>query len=414
MNKVLSNLKHQRGFSMSGMSYSELQAMKAEIEDSFAKSKGQLSALSDSQLGVIAAQYGIEINPSNRMQTLSILDSNQSISAWSQSFSKGEVAAAVAAAGTVGVATQINNSKEELQQKAAQTARNKIAHASSSVVDKIERKASDNPMVEMIRKNFGQSLIQAGYSIPQLTQMIDGDADGFITESEIMLLIVKMTGTPPPPWVVTTIFEILDANQDGVVTVEEWWAFLEDMGFENNVVTPELSLPEAPAVTVVEQKPDIDEIIDVIDYMEEEIPQQQVVESPIAIAETMDVEESSSVILDGNVNTTNEKLIEELYSSRLSSEERAIIAKGTSSICTIKVERVERTLMVTDHYRGGYSVLGILDGGPYKVAIMLPKSENDVVTAFMKGDTVVADAKIVSWSSGLKIAKLAGTDAREV
>ena len=57
---------------MSGMSYSELQAIKAEIEDSFAKSNGQLSALSDSQLGVIAAQYGIKINPSNRMQTLSL------------------------------------------------------------------------------------------------------------------------------------------------------------------------------------------------------------------------------------------------------------------------------------------------------------------------------------------------------
>ena len=384
---------------MSGMSYSELQTIKAEIEDSFTKSKGQLSALSDSQLGVIAAQYGIEINPSNRMQTLSLLDSNQSISSWRQSFSKGEVVAAVTAAGTAGVATQ--------------SARNKIASVSSSVVEKIDRKASDNPMVEMIRKNFGQSLIKAGYSIPQLTQMIDGDADGFITEPEIMLLIVKMTGTPPPPWVVTTIFEILDANQDGVVTVEEWWAFLEEMGFENNVVTPEPSLQEAPAVTVVEEKSDIDETYEEIANVEEEIPQLQVVESPIPVSETIDVEEPSSVILDGNVNTANEKLIEELYSSRLSSEERAIIAKANSSICTVKVERIERTLMVTDHYRGGYSVLGILDGGPYKVAIMLPKIENDVVTAFMKGDTVVADAKIVSWSSGLKIAKLAGTDARE-
>ncbi|MGY8734657.1 MAG: hypothetical protein ACKVHN_01265 [Candidatus Poseidoniales archaeon] len=399
---------------MNGMSYSELQAMKAEIEDSFAKSQGQLSALSDSQLGVIAAQYGIKINPSNRMQTLSSLDSNPSISAWRQSFSTGDVAAAVAAASTVGVASQIHNSKEDLQQKATQGARNKIASASSSVVDKIESKASDNPMVEMIRKNFGQSLIQAGYTIPQLTQMLDGDADGTIAESEIMLLIVKMTGTPPPPWVVKTIFEILDANQDGVVTVEEWWAFLEEMGFENNVVTPEPSLPEAPAVTVVEEKPDIDEIYEEMANVEEEIPQQQVVESLIPVSETIDVEESSNVILDGNVNTTNEKLIEELYSSRLSSEEREIIAKASSSLCTIKVERIERTLMVTDHYRGGYSVLGILDGGPYKVTIMIPKSENDVVTAFMKGDTVVANAKIVSWSSGLKIAKLAGTDAREV
>ncbi|MDE0557416.1 MAG: hypothetical protein OSB30_02955 [Candidatus Poseidoniaceae archaeon] len=398
---------------MSGMSYSELQAIKAEIENSFAKSNGQLSALSDSQLGIIAAQYGIKINPSNRMQTLSLLESNQSISAWCQSFSIGDVAAAAAAAGTVGVATQINNSKEELQQKATQNARSAIANASSSVVDTIEQKTSENPMVDMIRKNFGQSLIKAGYSIPQLTQMLDSDADGIITESEIMLLIVKMTGTPPPPWVVTTIFEILDANQDGEVTVEEWWAFLEEMGFENNVVTPEPSPSEDSVVTVVEEELDIDEVFEEIDNVEEEIPPQQAVESPIAIAETMDVEESSSVILDGNINTTNEKLIEELYSSRLSSEERAIIAKAKSSMCTIKVERIERTLMVTDHYRGGHSIVGILDGGPYKVAIMLPKSENDVVTKFLKGETVVADAKIVSWSSGLKIAKLAGTDARE-
>ncbi|MDA0647780.1 MAG: EF-hand domain-containing protein [archaeon] len=394
---------------MSDMSYSELQAIKAEIENSFAKSKGQLSALSDSQLGVIAAQYGIKINPSNRMQTLSLLESNQSIMAWCQSFSKGDVAAAVAAAGTVGVATQINNSKEELQQKA----RNKIANASSSVVDKIERKASNNPMVEMMRKNFGQSLIQAGYSVPQLTQMLDSDADGIITQSEIMLLIVKMTGTPPPPWVVTTIFEILDANQDGVVTVEEWWAFLEEMGFENNVVKPEPSPTEAPVVTVVEEIPDIDETFEEIDNTEEETPLQQVVESPIPIAETMNVEDSSSVILDENVNTNNEKLIKELYSSRLSSEERVIIAKAKSSICTIKVERIERTMMVTDHYRGGHSILGILDGGPYKVLIMLPKSENDVVTKFLKGDTVVAEAKVISWSSGLKIAKFAGTDAKK-
>jgi Ca2+-binding EF-hand superfamily protein len=398
---------------MGVMSYSELQAIKAEIEKSFAKNNGQLSALSDSQLGVIAAQYGIEINPSNRMQTLSLLGSNQSISAWSRSFSIGDVAAATAAvAGTVGVATKIKNSKEQLQQKATQNTRSAIANASSSIVDTIERKTSENPMVEMIRKNFGQSLINAGYSITQLTQMLDADADGLITESEIMLLINKMTGTPPPPWVVTTIFEILDANQDGKVAVEEWWAFLEEMGFENNLVTPEPSPQKTPAVTVVEEEIDIDEVFEEIDNVEREIPPQQVVENPIPIAETMDVEESPSVILDGNVNTTNEKLIEELYSSRLSFEERAIISKAKSSICTIKVERIERTLMVTDHYRGGHSIVGILDGGPYKVSLMLPKSENDVVTKFQKEDIVVADAKIISWSSGLKIAKFAGTDAR--
>jgi len=386
-----------------GKSYSELQAIKADIEDAFTKSKGQLEALSDSQLGIIAEQYGIEINPSDRLQALKILQSNESISAWRMAFSKGDVAviaSAAAAGGAVGVASQIDNVKGELQQQA----REKIANASSSIVERVEQKTTDNPMVEMISKNFGQSLIQAGYSVPELTKMLDVDSDGIITHAEIMLLIVKMTGTPPPPWVVTTIFEILDRNQDGVVTVEEWWSFLEEMGFETDAPSPTI-----PAV--VEEKPEIDEILDEIDEIEEEIIQPIEIESTVAepIIEEI-VEQPSANLVEGN----NEDIIQQLLSARLSSDEREIITGAKNSICSIQIERVERTLMVTDHYRGGHSVLGILDGGSNKVLVMLPESENDVVTKFSKGDTVEANAIIVSWSSGLKIAKMAGTDARKV
>ncbi|HIF90855.1 MAG TPA: hypothetical protein EYQ58_04890 [Candidatus Poseidoniales archaeon] len=393
-----------------GKSYTELQAIKSDIEDAFTKSKGQLEALSDSQLGIIAEQYGIEINLSDRLQTLKTLQLNESISAWRMAFSKGDVAviaSAAAAGGAVGVASQLDNVKDELQQKATQTAREKIANASSSVVENIERKASDNPMVEMIRKNFGQSLIQAGYSVPELTKMLDVDADGIITQAEIMLLIVKMTGTPPPPWVVTSIFEILDRNQDGIVTVEEWWAFLEEMGFENDAPSPTI-----PAV--VEEKPEIDEILDEIDEIEEEIIQPIEIESTVAEPIIEEIVEQSSANLSEVAENNNEDIIQQLLSSRLSSDEREIITGAKNSICSIQIERVERTLMVTDHYRGGHSVLGILNDGSNKVLVMLPKSENDVVTKFSKGDTVEANAIIVSWSSGLKIAKMAGTDARKV
>lgn len=392
-----------------GKSYSELQAIKSNIEDAFTKSKGQLEALSDSQLGIIAEQYGIEINPSDRLQALKILQSNESISAWRMAFSKGDVAviaSAAAAGGAVGVASQLDNVTDELQQKATQTAREKIANASSSVVENIERKASDNPMVEMIRKNFGQSLIQAGYSVPELTKMLDVDADGIITQAEIMLLIVKMTGTPPPPWVVTSIFEILDRNQDGIVTVEEWWTFLEEMGFENEVVS--LPTPE-----VVEEN-DIEEVYDEIDQTIEEIIQPNNIESTISSPVTEEIVEPSSANISEVAENNNEDIIQQLLSARLSSDEREIITGAKNSICSIQIERVERTLMVTDHYRGGHSVLGILDGGSNKVLVMLPESENDVVTKFSKGDVVETNAIIVSWSSGLKIAKMAGTDARKV
>ena len=123
-------------------SYSELQAIKTDIETVFANNKGQLDALSDSQLGVVAEQYGIPINPSDRLETLKILQSNDAISAWRLPFSKDEIAATVA--------SNIDNVKEELQQQA----REKIASASSTIVESVEQKASDNPMVEMITKNF--------------------------------------------------------------------------------------------------------------------------------------------------------------------------------------------------------------------------------------------------------------------
>ena len=189
-------------------------------------------------------------------------------------------ATAVAAGGAVGVASQIDDNKEELQQQAAQTAREAIANVTSSVAEKVEQKTSENPMVGMIRKNFGQSLIQAGYSVPELTKMLDVDADGIITHAEIMLLIVKMTGTPPPPWVVTSIFEILDANQDGVVTVAEWHGFLEEMGFESTIIS-------SPTPAVVTEE--IEEVYDELDTLEENIPPVQIIEDPIPTPVTEEI-----------------------------------------------------------------------------------------------------------------------------
>ena len=385
--------------------YSELQKIKADIESVFSSSNGSLEALSDSQLGIVAEQYGIQINHQDRLQTLKILEANESISAWRLPFSKGDVAAvaaAVTAGGAVGVASQIDNARDDLQEQAAQAAREKIANATSSFVEKVEQKASDNPMVAMVRKTFGQSLVQAGYTIPELTKMIDVDADGIITQAEIMLLIVKMTGTPPPPWVVNSIFEILDANQDGVVTISEWYEFLIEIGFENTIVPP-------PAPVAVVENTEIDE-------MYEEIETTPNIDPPAPINEDISIEPVEEVVEEvvDLAQSDNDEIIRQLLSARLSTEERDIITGATNSICSIKVERIERTLMVTDHYRGGHSVLGILDGGSNKVLVMLPKSENDVVTKFTKGDVIEANAVIISWSSGLKIAKMAGTDARKV
>lgn len=433
----------------------DLQAVKAQIEASFAQNNGDLAALSDSQLAIIAQQYGIPLGQSSRVQTLSVLQSDEAVSAWRLPFSKGEIAAgavgAIATGGAIGLTSTMRsaadsrkdemleraaNLAQEKETQAAKKAREAITNASSSLSAKVEQHSAVNPMAAMIRKNFGQSLVEAGYTVAELTQMIDTDADGIITQTEIMQLIIKMTGSPPPPWVVDTIIQILDADQNGIVTIEEWWQFLEEVGFENTLVTPTITQvettdeePTTQLESTVEEPTtqlestvnttNADSVAEEIDKVMNELESGIEATQPLANetiqttqAQTESLENSSNSQLDEAVNTANEKMIEQLYSARLSSDERAIIANAVPSMCQIKVERIERTLMVTDHYRGGHSIVGLLDGGPYKVSIMLPESENEVVKSFNKEDLVIVEAKITSWSSGLRMAKMTGTNAK--
>ena len=71
--------------------------------------------------------------------------------------------------------------------------------------------------------------------------------------------------------------------------------------------------------------------------------------------------------------------IEKLHSTRLHREAIGVIQSTEPGNCTIMVERVERTLMVMDSYRGGMTVVGLLDNGPYTVAVLFEPNYNDQI-----------------------------------
>jgi hypothetical protein len=70
--------------------------------------------------------------------------------------------------------------------------------------------------------------------------------------------------------------------------------------------------------------------------------------------------------------------------------------------------------MVNDEFRGGYSIVGELDGGPFEVGIMFALSDNEFIQSLEKGKTVECSAIICNWSSGLRRASLQGSNARLV
>ena len=123
------------------------------------------------------------------------------------------------------------------------------------------------------------------------------------------------------------------------------------------------------------------------------------------------MEADENNIEEVTVSTTVERTIEILGNSRLHSEAKEIIANSESGPCTLKVERIERNLMVSDSYRGGKTLVGLLDGGPFTVAVLFEPEFNDLVDEkITKNKSVSFNAAVFEWSSGLRQAKLKGFD----
>ena len=79
-----------------------------------------------------------------------------------------------------------------------------------------------------------------------------------------------------------------------------------------------------------------------------------------------------------SINTSIEIGIEKLHSTRLHRESVDVIDSRIWKLYAM-VERVERTLMVMDSYRGGMTAVGLLDNGPYTVSVLFEPEYNDQV-----------------------------------
>tara|TARA_B110000444_G_scaffold261554_1_gene315202 strand:+ start:14792 stop:16495 length:1704 start_codon:yes stop_codon:yes gene_type:complete len=120
---------------------------------------------------------------------------------------------------------------------------------------------------------------------------------------------------------------------------------------------------------------------------------------------------TNTELTDG-IDTEFEEFIVKLESARLSSERREIMKQQSSDyLVNIKISKMERTLIGDPQYRGGQSVHGLLDGGPYEGLVKIPVEFNDKILECKKGDEINVSAKLVDFSSSLKRSVL---EAREL
>jgi Ca2+-binding EF-hand superfamily protein len=307
----------------------------------------------------------------------------------------------------------IKSWQSDVKAKAAKMATKKVSQAVQNVQSTIEDN-SDNPMAAKIKQSFGTWLKDSGYTVQELTVKLDSNSDGIISIEEISNFIVELTGSQPPGWVLSNISSILDKNMDGEILVSELWVYLEELGFNIPVIDePEIELPVEQEPIIEEE--DLDEFeselnADTAEYetVEKEIPEIPQSEE-LEVEQTIETDTEHDSSEEVSVSTTVEKTIEILEKSRLHSEANEIISNSKSGQCTLKVARIERNLMVNDNYRGGKTLVGLLDGGPFSVAVLFEPEFNDFVEQnITKNKMVSFNASLFEWSSGLRQAKLKG------
>ena len=366
------------------------QAVANQIEKKISENN-DLNSLSNSELADLAIEFVGDAPPSHvsRETVIEILSQQPEINSW----------------------------RENLKEKAVNAAKNKISNVASNV---------DPRMAKMIKQQFGQWLQNSGLTTVEITTKIDTNSDGMVSRDELNSFIQNLSGTQPPEWVSETLISILDKDQNGVIEVQELWDYLGAIGFE----VPQINEPvtEEPIIENISESADEADVFEDAEWsddseidIEEEIKQipdiETIDKTEITITQTEQLE-TSTVPIDNveneqmpSINTSIEKGIERLHSTRLHRESVSVIESTESGNCTLMVERVERTLMVMDSYRGGMTVVGLLDNGPYTVAVLFEPEYNEQIES-LEGKRISFVGTLFDWSSGLRQAKLKGSQLK--
>ena len=404
-------MKENSFFSDKGNLMSDL--IMQQIETRMAQKGIDLNLLSDQELSLVAERFLGDAPPGHlpRETVISTLQGQEPIQQWAMGI-KSRVAAAAA-------------------EKMTDTTRAAVTQARTAY----ETRRDKDPRLAMIADKFGEWLNESNYNSAELTAMADANQDGIISNDEILNLIRTMSNAEPPSWVVDLVVKHIDADGNGSITLPEWWAFLESIGFEgaSPVLDPPVPEPTAaptPAPTpepiaAPTPAPEQDALagiaattaapaaVAVAATAAAVAPQAVAKPTPEPVAQPTPVVEAVPAAPASSVDPmSHEGIIEALSGARLLSEFNSIVAQSTSQTCTVKVQSTERSLMASGEYRGGQTITGVLNESEHVVAIRFPVAETEFIEGLKNGQIVTAEAVIYRWSGALKQANLEATGAR--
>ena len=381
-----------------------------------------LEELDSNELGIVASAYGID-SGSDKQKIEALHKSDLA----KMAMKLGAVGVA-GGAGAVGAAHIIKSGRERAAQRAEelrQQGREKLQENIDAGKYKINSKlpkaesgeeATDvahNIVLDQLRK-----LIQEKDLTPEkMLELGDINKDGKLDPQEIATALTVATGFSVPVFIVSDAMKDFDLNADGTLNYSELnqlWNKLgladnEEQQFDDEEIdavleeieeTSEESLDDSEQIATEEQQQEtvVEEVSET--SIEEEIEEIQIEE------EIIPIENHEPVLTDElteGIDTEFERFVVEMEGARFSSERKTIMEKQTNEfLINMRIEKMERTLIGDPKYRGGQSVHGLLDGGPYVGVVKIPVELDEIILQHKEGDEIKVMARLVDFSPSLK------------
>ena len=381
------------------------------------RSGKQLEELPTNELNILASAYGVD-SGSSQQKIEALHNSNIAKNA----LKLGALGVA-GGAGAIGTAHIIKSSRaraieraEELREQGREKIRENIEAGKYAVNTNLPttesgEQATDvagNIILDQLKKQ-----IESRNLTPEKMLMLgDINKDGRLDSNEIAGALTAATGFSVPAFIVSDAIKDFDLNQDGKMDLDEMNLLWTKLGFEVNdngqfsddeidAVLDEVEATEEEPAAEEEITSEASEEVEVTEEMEDvelsnEVPvvDHEVVE-PARFEQTGEISEQ--------IDTEFERLLLEMEGARFSSERKALMEKQTSEfLVTIKIEKMERTLIGDPKYRGGQSVHGLLDGGPYTGVVKVPIDLDEKILSHKEGDEIQFWASLVDFSPSLK------------
>ena len=384
----------------------------------------QLQDLPTNELDILASAYGVD-SGSSQQKIEALHNSNIAKNA----LKLGALGVA-GGAGAIGTAHIIKSSREravaraeELREQGREKLRENIEAGKYAVNTKLPttesgEQATDvagNIILDQLKKQ-----IESRNLTPEKMLMLgDLNKDGRLDADEIAGALTAATGFSVPAFIVKDSIKDFDLNQDGKLDLNEMNALWTKLGFEVDE-NAQFSDDEIDAVldevdddvattsdSVVDEDNQIEstaEILTEVETIHEVSEAVESIEEPTVaekIVHSTDVDSAGE--MSDEIDTEFERLLLEMEGARFSSERKALMEKQTSEfLVTLKIDKMERTLLGDPKYRGGQSVHGLLDGGPYIGVVKVPVELDERILSFKEGDEIQLWASLVDFSPSLK------------